>query len=51
MKYQVIQHRSLSTFEFAVNRAIEEGWKPQGGICYVVDGGYTQFTQALIKED
>jgi hypothetical protein len=52
MEYKVIQHQSLQDLIFAVNDAINLGWKPQGGICAsrsFTGGEY--YLQALVKID
>jgi len=45
MLYRVVAGET-ENFEKEVNRLIEQGWKPQGGLCY--SGGF--FFQAMIKE-
>ncbi len=33
MQYQVVIKSSPSELETAVNKLLEEGWRPQGGVC------------------
>ena len=48
MEYMVVQARSASELGEKVNRFIQSGWKPQGGMC--LDGQAYAFYQAMVKE-
>ena len=47
MEYTIIQERVTEKFIAMVNKAIKEGWKPQGG---VVINQYLYFYQAMVRE-
>ena len=53
MKYTVAIGRDPNNLSQMVNKAIEDGWIPQGGICVVSSIGPTftggNFYQALVK--
>lgn len=53
MKYSVVQHSDIKSFQKFVNNAIEQGWKPQGGmsIGYNSTGKVVIYCQAMIAED
>ena len=49
MKYKVVKQDSRYDFELQVNKLIEEGWKPLGGMSYSSGYGYGEtYTQAMI---
>ena len=61
MKYKIIKHSHIKHFKEDnltddVNKHIEEGWKPLGGVCVIVESasvsGYNHiiYHQALTKE-
>ena len=49
MKYTVVKTNRLDQLIEKVNLLIQEGWKPQGGICEKTYYGTTDFYQAMIK--
>lgn len=53
MKYSVVQHSDIKSFQKFVNIAIEQGWKLQGGmsIGYNSTGKVLIYCQAMITED
>ena len=49
--YIVIRDR-IGNFAEAVNKAIENGYTPIGGVSVdTIGGGYTYFNQAMIRND
>lgn len=46
MEYRIVTGQSVSNLEKAVNVAIKDGWKPQGGL---IIHGY-DYAQALVKD-
>ena len=46
-KYNVMQGNSLSEIIEKVNRMIEMGWLPLGGICTLVEEGDHRYYQAM----
>lgn len=53
LEYTAVADRSLDRLVSAVNRLIQHGWVPQGGIAFSVDANSKEesFVQALLKED
>lgn len=52
MKYRVIEEPYRVDLERAVNSAIEQGWKPIGGVCVNTNerrNSITTFYQAMIS--
>ena len=49
MKYTVVRTRKLNELIEQVNLLIQEGWKPQGGICESTYQGSAEYYQAMIK--
>lgn len=49
MKYTVVKTKKLEELIEQVNLLIQEGWKPQGGICESASQGAVDFYQAMIK--
>lgn len=47
MEYKIIAASNIGTLEQLVNRAIAEGWKPQGGVS--ADGSYRMVFQAMVR--
>jgi hypothetical protein len=51
MKYKVIMKEYLVDLEEHVNRNMEGGWKPLGGVSYIQYGVYKEkYLQAMAKE-
>jgi hypothetical protein len=54
MQYRVLSDKDLDALVELVNDALDDGWKPQGGVAISssTDQGYTRelFAQAMIKE-
>ena len=52
MQYYVVQRRSLTEIMTAVNKFIEDGWVPVGGLCYspYYSGTSEFFYQAMVKK-
>ena len=50
MTYRVINKESINNLQFEINKLMEEGWKPQGGVCVTSEQGYRNFYQAMIFE-
>lgn len=42
MKYKIVEKDSLRRLEEAVQIHLEEGWKPQGGLCFLSNGRSAQ---------
>lgn len=52
MKYKVVEENSKHDFEIEVNKLINGGWKPLGGMSYSAGYGYGEtYTQAMIFGD
>ena len=52
MKYKIIEESYPVDLEREVNQAIEQGWKPIGGVCSdTSDGSGRSIYQAMILED
>lgn len=54
-KYLLIERSAIETLEMAVERALELGWKCQGGVCvcrHITHTGvvFIRFYQAMIAE-
>lgn len=47
MKYKVVEEIHKHDFEIEVNKLLEEGWKPLGGMIYSGYGGDT-YVQAMV---
>ena len=50
MKYKIIESSYLFDLEDKVNKHLEDGWEPQGGVALLPFGFSDRFVQALIKE-
>lgn len=56
MQYKIIEVTEVFTLENEVDKAIKEGWKPQGGVSIAVlypasaVGTIMRYAQAMIKE-
>lgn len=50
MKYKVIVQLSAEELIICVNKAIDEGWKPLGGVCLSVSERNIAYAQAMTKE-
>lgn len=49
MKYKVVQRGFRHDFEIDVNKLIQEGWKPLGGMTYNSAYGYGEtYSQAML---
>lgn len=52
MRYKVVKQDSKYDFEADVNRLINDGWKPLGGMSYSAGYGYGEtYTQAMVSGD
>ena len=54
MKYDVVKESKYQKFLEIVNQLIEEGWKPQGGICAILIFPALDswvYLQAMMKEE
>lgn len=49
MKYEVVSEVLLADLVRAVNRRIEEGWVPQGGVCVAYGAHGFAYYQAMVK--
>lgn len=54
LKYKVVQAEGYDNLAMGVNRAIKEGWKPQGGVSSpastVRAGRHRKVAQGMVKE-
>lgn len=50
MEYKIVWSQDTDRLAERVNRKIECGWKPQGGVSSAVDSGVLIFMQAMIRE-
>jgi len=50
LEYTFVQDWRRDRFIEKVNAKLDEGWKPQGGICSVDDGENNNYYQALVLE-
>ena len=55
MRYGILSSESITDLERAVNKYIEDGWTPLGGVSIGFIGkglitNYTEYCQAMIKE-
>jgi hypothetical protein len=51
MEYSAIKESELENLVDDVNRAIKEGWRPQGGVCGWTEESGTFWAQAMIREN
>ncbi len=54
MRYMVMTGDSDISLAKAVEHWIEDGWKPQGGVCISVEqmpDAHREYAQALVKEE
>jgi hypothetical protein len=52
MYYLVVSEGNLISLEQSVNRCLNEGYRPVGGITVVAkSGGFYSYYQAMLKED
>jgi hypothetical protein len=51
MEYSAIKESELENLIDDVNRAIKEGWRPQGGVCGWTEESGTFWAQAMIREN
>ena len=54
MEYKILVGAEMPKLTKKVNEAIEQGWRPQGGLVVINDGfkGYSQrCAQAMVKPD
>ena len=56
MKYKIIQESAVHLLVWAVEREIEEGWKPIGGMISpiseeAISYGMDSYKQTMIKDD
>ena len=50
MEYKVLAEETVTGLELEVNAAIQEGWKPRGGITVKDEGsGHYLYLQAMIS--
>ncbi len=50
MKYKILEDEYLFSLVESVNKHIEGGWKPQGGVAYHPIGFKNIWLQAMVKE-
>ena len=51
MKYMIATGKSEYVLTEAVNKLIENGWRPQGGVISINEGFmYERWAQAMVKE-
>ena len=50
MEYTIIWSQFTDRLIERVNRKIECGWRPQGGVSSALDGGVLIFIQAMVRE-
>jgi len=48
MEYSVIQESELQNLIDDVNKAIKQGWRPQGAVCS--DSNHHGYAQAMVRE-
>ena len=50
MKYRIVQEWDRDLLSEQVNRCMEQGWAPQGGVTVVLDNRGTRvYAQAMVK--
>jgi hypothetical protein len=50
MKYKVVDAYYLVDLEEKVNKSLEGGWRPQGGVAFHPVGFKDRWIQAMVKE-
>ena len=50
MEYKIVWSRDTDRLAENVNRNIECGWRPQGGVSSAIDSGVLIFIQAMVRE-
>lgn len=51
MKYRVVSEESEYELANRVNKWIEDGWRPQGGLSFVYHSSYKEtWAQAMVKD-
>ena len=51
MKYRVVSEKSEYELANRVNKWIEDGWRPQGGLSFAYHSSYKEtWAQATVKE-
>lgn len=51
MKYRVVSEESEYQLANRVNKWIQDGWRPQGGVSFVYHSSYKEtWAQAMVKE-
>lgn len=51
MKYRVVSEESEYKLANRVNKLIDDGWWPQGGVSFVYHSAYKEtWAQAMVKE-
>ena len=50
MKYKILESKYMFDLESEVNKHIEGGWKPQGGVAWHPTGFNDKWVQAVVKE-
>ena len=48
-EYSVIFQPTIATLTTQVNKKMDKGWRPQGGIIFVRDGDYGLYHQAMVR--
>jgi hypothetical protein len=51
MEYSILSAPSPAWLINAVNRAIKEGWRPQGGVVIEQIGNTISYLQAVVKSE
>lgn len=53
MRYKIVKETSSFDLSNKVDFWIDKGWKPQGGVIFAADGGFSlreTWVQAMVKE-
>ena len=50
MKYKILEEKYLFSLEEKVNKHIEGGWRPHGGVSFTPIGFSDKYLQAMVKE-
>ena len=50
MEYCIVNHDAVVKFTAEVNRLMEEGWRPQGGVAVIWDEAYTYYYHAMVRD-
>ena len=50
MKYRIVSEKYSYDLESHVNRLIDLGWRPKGGLVFAFSGMSDYYKQAMVKE-